>query len=173
MDFTILHWIQDYIANDFLDCLMVFITHLGDHGAIWILLAFGLIIFSKKYRPWGFGILIALLLGHIVGNMVLKPLVQRPRPFCFEPEIVLLISPPGDFSFPSGHTLSSFVAATMLFYMKRKWGIYAYGLAVLIGFSRLYLYVHFPSDVLSGAVLGILLAVLVASFYLRLYPKKE
>lgn len=99
----------------------------------------------------------ALVLGLILGNGVLKNLFQRVRPYDLENALVQvpLIAKPGDWSFPSGHTLASFEAATVLMIRDKRFGIPALILACLIAFSRLYLYVHFPSDVLAGAILGI------------------
>lgn len=172
MDFAILNWLQVHITNGFFDPIMVFITHLGDHGLIWVLLSVAL-LFTKKYRKWGILALLALLCGHILGNVIIKPWIQRPRPFSFVPDMTLLIPPPTDFSFPSGHTMSSFIAATVFFFMDRKMGLLAYCLAALISFSRLYLYVHFPSDVLSGAILGVLLAWGLCLLFLRFCRKQE
>ena len=91
----------------------------------------------------------------LTGNMILKPLVARMRPFTVNTAIELLIPPPTDFSFPSGHTYASFASATAICRNNRKIGVPALILASLIAFSRLYLYVHYPSDVLGGAVVGL------------------
>ena len=102
-----------------------------------------------------------LLVGAIVGNVFLKNMVARPRPCWLDPSVQLLIAVPKDYSFPSGHTLASVISATILTAMKVKFGAAAIWLAALIGFSRLYLYVHFPSDVLTAAVLGLGIGLLV------------
>ena len=95
-------------------------------------------------------------MGVLVGNVALKNLIARPRP-CWVESVPLLIASPTDYSFPSGHTLSSAIAATILTKTDRRFGYAAIPLAALIAFSRLYLYVHWPSDVLAGALLGILI----------------
>ena len=116
--------------------------------------------FIKTYSKGGIAILIALAFGAILGSFVLKPLIARPRPFHSMEELSLLIKSPTGFSFPSGHTMSSFSAAYILNYINKKFGYFAIPLAILIAFSRLYLYVHFPSDILAGAILGILISYL-------------
>ena len=107
----------------------------------------------------------ALLLGVLICNVTMKPLIARVRPYDFQLEhfqkyIVLLVETPNDYSFPSGHTIASFEAATVLLVKNKKLGIPAMILAVLIAFSRMYLYVHYPTDVLASVVLGIIMAYL-------------
>ena len=135
--------------------LMPKITVLGNGGLVWIAAA-AAITASKKYRRYGLAMFAALAAGVLVGNVCLKHLAARPRP-CWLESVPLLISDPTDFSFPSGHTLSPVIGAFMLTAANRKFGLAAIPLAVLIGFSRLYLYVHFPSDVLASVVIGMLL----------------
>ena len=153
-DWTILHWIQNTLACPAMDFLMPKITLLGNGGAIWILSAAGLLA-TKKYRKYGAFLLAGLALGVLVGNLTLKPLIARPRPCWFGESVQLLIANPTDYSFPSGHTLSSVIGATVLTKVNRKFGFAAIPLAALIAFSRLYLYVHFPTDILAAAVLGV------------------
>lgn len=157
-DLGILHAIQEHLRCGFLDAIMPWITYLGEAGAIWIIVALILII-HKPTRRWGIVLAVVLLTGLLLGEIGMKHLIQRIRP-CNLPNaaISMLISPPTSFSFPSGHTMSSFEAATVIFLMHRRWGICAYGMAALIAFSRMYLYVHFPTDVLAGAIFGIALA---------------
>ena len=156
-DFFILNSIYEFFKCDFLDKIMPLITALGNGGAIWIVIALIFLCF-KKLRKTGFAIAIALILGVIIGNLFLKNIFCRIRPFDLAEGINLLINAPKDFSFPSGHTLSSVSSATVIFLCNKKMGIYFLVLAILIAFSRLYLYVHFPSDVLAGAVLGVIIA---------------
>ena len=150
LDQTILHGIHAALTGPFLDFLMPKITDLGNGGAIWLLAA-GCLLCTKKYRRQGVLLLGGLAVGVLVGNVALKNLIARPRP------VPLLIASPTDYSFPSGHTLSSAIAATILTKTDRCFGYAAIPLAALIAFSRLYLYVHWPSDVLAGALLGILI----------------
>lgn len=153
LDFSILDGIKDIFSNDFFDVLMPLVSSLGNFGAIWIISGLVLMLFPR-YRKSGLYVLLALLAGFIICNLFLKPLIARPRPCWIRPEVPLLIPVPYDFSFPSGHTVSAFAAAEALRQANRKFGYVAYPLAFLIAFSRLYLYVHFPSDVLAGALIG-------------------
>lgn len=135
-----------------LDHFMTFVTTLGDSGFIWILLGVVLTIF-KKTRKEGITVLLALLLGFIICNIILKPIIARTRPFDIR-DVALIIPRPSDFSFPSGHSTSSFAAATAIFLSNRKYGKFALVFALLVAFSRLYLGVHFPTDVIFGSILG-------------------
>ena len=150
----VLDFIQLNIRNEFLDVLMPVITSLGNGGILWIAIAL-IFIATKKYRPEGFAMLSALLMHLLVCNIILKPLIARIRPCDINTTVELLIPRPKDYSFPSGHTSASFAAATVILYADRRMGVPAVILAAAIAFSRLYLYVHYPSDVLGGAVLGI------------------
>lgn len=169
MELAVLDMIQK-IHTPVLDALMINITRLGDSGFIWILLAL-LLLFWKRTRKEGFWMSVVLLLGLIVGNLLLKNTIGRVRPFIANPGVTLLIPPPGGYSFPSGHTLSSFGAATFGYLTNPRWGRAALVLAFLIGISRLYLYVHYPSDVLAGAVIGAGLALLVKKAEVRWWPE--
>jgi len=153
----LLHDLQNAVQSDFLDRIMPSVTALADFGSFWILLAAVLLCFRKTRRT-GATVAAALILGIFVGYLTLKPLIARIRPYDFDPSIVLLVLPEHDFSFPSGHTMASFEGAFSVFLCHRKAGIAALILAALIAFSRLYLMVHYPTDVIAGAVLGCLLA---------------
>lgn len=161
IDFTILNAIQN-IRTEFLDSIVPPITFLGSGGMIWITIAILMIIF-KKSRKTGITVLVSLVIGLVLSTIILKGLVARERPFnldigLLDVTTLLIPAPSGRFSFPSGHAVSSFSAATVLLAYNRKIGIPALILAVTIAFTRLYLYVHFPSDVIAGAIIGILLA---------------
>ena len=154
---------QDFlqtIHTPLLDKILAFITSLGNAGIIWIVLAVVLLILPKT-RKTGIIVAAALLMDLILCNLILKNLVARVRPYDVNTAIAILIKKPLDFSFPSGHTAASFAAMTALFLakMKKAW-IAALVLAVLIAFSRLYFYVHYPTDVLGGAVVGILSGII-------------
>lgn len=179
-DLPILDWIAENLYCGFLDFFMPLVTKLGDAGIFWIAVAV-VLLFIPKYRKIGLSMGAALLMGLLVCNLTLKPLVARIRPYDLQLEqfgktISLLVATPHDFSFPSGHTIASFEAATVLLLMNKKMGIPAMILAVLIAFSRLYLYVHYPTDVLASVVLGIGFAFL-ARFLVQkgydLYHKKK
>ena len=161
-DLPILDWIQAHMQSAFLDTTMPIITLLGDAGIIWICWAVLLLLFPKT-RKTGLGMGFALILGLIVCNMILKPTIGRIRPYDFQElhfdvMVNLLIERQHDFAFPSGHTIASFEAATVLLKNSKIMGIPAMILAVIIAFSRMYLYVHYPTDVLVSIVLGILFA---------------
>ena len=163
-DLPILRWIAENIWCGFLHAVMPLITLLGDAGIFWIGVAV-VLLFFKKTRRVGLGMGAALILGLLVCNVTLKPLCARPRPYDYELEhfgtaIKLLIEAQHDFSFPSGHTIASFEAATVLAIHSKKAGIPALVLASLIAFSRLYLYVHYPTDVIASVILGVAFAYL-------------
>lgn len=158
-DKNLLLFLQQYLRTPLGDALFPIITALGNYGLIWILICVAL-LFTKRYRRWGGAGLCAMLLCMLVGNLLLKNLICRPRPFVELPQVVLLIEPPYGFSFPSGHSSSSFAAAWVLLRARRSWGIAALVLAALIAFSRMYLFAHYFTDVLAGAALGIGLAEL-------------
>ncbi len=158
-DLPILNWISQYLWCPFLDAVMPVITLLGDAGIFWIAIAL-VLMFIPKYRKIGFGMGAALIIGLLVCNVTMKPLFARIRPYDYMAEhygvtIKLLIDAQHDFSFPSGHTIASFEGATVLMLHNKKMGIPALILAALIAFSRLYLYVHYPTDVIASVILGI------------------
>lgn len=159
MELRILDFLQT-IHTPLLDKILAFITSLGNAGIIWIVLAVVLLILPKT-RKTGIIVAAALLMDLVLCNLILKNLVARVRPYDVNTAIAILIKKPLDFSFPSGHTAASFAAMTALFLakMKNAW-IAALVLAVLIAFSRLYFYVHYPTDVLGGAVVGILSGII-------------
>ena len=152
-EFEILDFLQS-IHSPVLTSLMSFITFLGEAGWFWILLGF-LLLCMRKYRTVGAAVLTALSFDFIAANLILKPLVARPRPFWINDYIEMLVRVPQDYSFPSGHTMASFAAAGALLFMGKRMGILAVLLAALMGISRLYFYVHFPTDVLAGAIFGL------------------
>lgn len=155
-ELAVLNFIQMLRCN-VLDVVLTFVTHLGDKGFLWI--ALGLCLcFIKKHRKTGLCILFALLINLIICNLSLKPLIARVRPYEYAEGMKLLINTPKDFSFPSGHSSSSFAAAFSVWFADRRCGTVCILLAGLIAFSRLYIYVHFLSDVLAGIAVGILSA---------------
>lgn len=156
LEFSLLYFLQE-MHNPILDWVMAAITSLGDHG--WFFLFLGiLLLWVKKTRRIGFAILLSLIAGGIAGNMILKPLFMRDRPCWLDQAVPLLIQNPKDYSFPSGHTLAAFETAVSVFLYDKRWGTGLLLLAFLIALSRLYLFVHFPTDVLSGMALGIFIA---------------
>ena len=168
-DLPILDWIQANLQSGFMDTIWPIITLFGDAGIFWMIWA-TLLLFIPKYRRTGLGMWFALALGLLICNITLKPIVGRIRPYDFQIKELgktwndilaggeLLVELPHDFSFPSGHTIASFEAATVLLINSPAMGIPAMILAVLIAFSRMYLYVHYPTDVIFSVFAGILFA---------------
>lgn len=156
----ILLWVQENIRNPIGNKFFVFVTKLGDAGFIWIVISF-ILVCKKKTRKIGVMCLTALICSLFVNNLILKNLVTRMRPFNHNEQLVPMIDKPTDYSFPSGHTASSFSAGILLYrHFKKPYGIVVMVLASLIAFSRLYLGVHYPSDVLVGMISGIFMAFL-------------
>lgn len=166
IDFSILDFIQEYLRNDVLDSLMVFFSLIGEGGLVWFLIAIPMLFF-KKSRVCGVVLILSMGVVLLLGEFILKNVFCRIRPCNVNAEIELLIKRPSSYSFPSGHTGSSFAAATSVFLWNKKIGICALVLAFLIAFSRLYNYVHFPTDVLAGMLLGITMSVLVYHLFKR------
>ncbi len=180
-DLPILDWIQANLQSPLMDTIMPIITLLGDAGIFWMIWA-AILLFIPKTRKIGLGMIFAMLLGLLVCNVTLKPLIQRPRPYDFQETefgilINLLIERQHDFAFPSGHTIASFEAAGVLLKNSKKMGIPAMILAVIIAFSRLYLYVHYPTDVIFSVFAGLLFALigdkLAGLVAPKLAPKKR
>ena len=158
LDKTILEWFQS-IQNDAATHFLSVLTKLGEAGILWIIAGILMLVFLKE-KKYGVIVLLSLLFCLIFGNGLLKNLVARPRP-CHRPhDYFMLITIPKDYSFPSGHTFSSVAAAIGSWHWNRKWGIAAVVTAILMMFSRLYFYVHYPTDILGGILLGTVLALL-------------
>ena len=174
-DLPILDWIQANLQSGILDKIMPIVTVFGDGGIFWIAWSVLLLLFPKT-RTTGLGMGFALIMGLLLCNLTLKPLVARIRPYdlqweLYGREILLLTGKMHDFSFPSGHTIASFEAATVLLKNSRKMGIPAMILAIAIAFSRLYLYVHYPTDVLVSIILGVILAFIGDALAAKVAPK--
>lgn len=170
-DYGILVWFQS-IQSELLTQIFKGITTIGEGGIIWIVVALILVV-CKQTRKIGVTILLALLFSLIIGNLTLKPLIARPRPSWRNPDVILQISNPTDYSFPSGHTLSSFAAAFGAFLWNRKWGFMLLFVAVLMGITRLYFYVHYPTDVLGGAGIGLVLGAFSYSIVKKMWRRWE
>lgn len=167
----ILLFIRENLTSPFLDFIMPKITFLADHGWFWIALAAALLVF-RKTRKTGCVMAMALIMGLITANITLKPLVGRIRPYDLLEGIELLVERLHDFSFPSGHTIASFEGATAIaLTCKKRYGIPALVLASLIAISRLYLFVHYPTDVIVGCLLGIAFAFLSRFIYKKIETK--
>lgn len=160
MENYVLLWIQENLRTPVLTDFFRFMTTLGNSGIIWIIITV-LLLCIKNYRKIGIASAVSLVSSLVVNNIVLKNLIARPRPYTLIQGLTILTNPPADFSFPSGHTAASFACATVLFLMlPKKYGVPALILATLISFSRLYLGVHFPTDVLAGLISGVILGAI-------------
>lgn len=160
LDKDILLYIQDNIRCGILDKIFPLITHLGDAGLFWIILSAVLLLF-KKTRKAGFISAIALIGSVLLNNMLLKPLVNRTRPYELIEALKLIGKAADDGSFPSGHTAASIASAVaMLPNLKKRYGIPLLVLALCISFSRLYIGIHYPSDVVAGLLIGLVLGIL-------------
>ncbi|MBQ6387517.1 MAG: phosphatase PAP2 family protein [Ruminococcus sp.] len=165
-DFAILDFIQAAIKNAFFDPVMMMFSYVGEIGAVWIIIALGM-LFSDKTRVTGAMVLAALVLVALAGEIGIKHLVARTRPFLINTDVTLNIVAPSGYSFPSVHAAAAFASALVIAVREKLWmGIGVYVLASLIAFSRLYNYVHFPTDVFAGMILGTLCA-LVLLFILK------
>lgn len=159
-DFFILDFIRENLRCDFLDYLMQFLSYIGEAGAVWFAIAF-VMLFFKKTRVCAVVMILSMGVCLILGEFVLKNLVCRVRPCHINLSVEMLVKKPRSYSFPSGHTSSSFAAATAIFIYNKKFGVAALLLAALIAFSRLYNYVHYPTDVLAGMLFGVASTILI------------
>ena len=148
-ELTILNWIQAHLRCGVLDAVMVPVSRICDHGEVWILLA-AILLAIPKTRKLGACVACGLVLDLLFCNLALKPLIGRMRPFAVSPGVSLLIPPPTDASFPSGHTAASFASVAALKTANSRLWKPALALAVVIALSRLYLYAHWPTDILGA-----------------------
>ena len=169
-EFAILDFIQTHLRCETLDIFFPAVTSLSNHGEIWIVTALVLLA-VKRYRQ-GWSVASALILDLVSCNMILKPLIARIRPCVVNAAAELLVAVPTDYSFPSGHTAASFAAVSALYFSGSPHWKGAAVLASLISFSRLYLYVHWPSDILGGMVLGLVAGWLGARIVKYIMDKK-
>ena len=171
-EFQILDKLQT-IHTPLLDRFMVSITKLGDAGIVWIILTVILLLIPKT-RKSGVYMAVALIADLIICNVILKPIVARVRPYSINQTVQLLVTPLKDYSFPSGHTAASFASVSALYFAGRKrMAAGALIVSVLIAFSRMYLYVHFPTDILGGAVLGITIGALTYVYGTKILKIKK
>lgn len=155
-ELRLLLWIQEYLSHPILDNFFILVTKLGDAGLLWILIGLFFLL-QKRHRTLGLLIILSLIASLLVTNGLLKNWIARPRPYTVYP-IDLLIDKNPEYSFPSGHTSAAFAAAWMIFMNKKRLGFYTVVLASLMGLSRIYLFMHYPTDVIGGAIVGILIA---------------
>lgn len=162
-DIQVLEGLRAACASPAMDRLMTITSTLGNAGMLWIALGILFLLLGirrKEWRSLGLSLLLCIGAGAVVCNLLLKPWVNRMRPY----DLLgydIIVPPLGDPSFPSGHTTACFAAATAIYARNRAWGLAAYAFGVLMGFSRIYLGVHFPTDVLAGAIVGTASAAVV------------
>lgn len=162
IDGQILLFIQEHMRNIVCDVFFKGITHLGDAGVFWILLTAALLCF-RQTRKAGIYSACALIASLVVNNLILKNLVGRIRPYELVEGLQCIVPPAYDASFPSGHTGASFASAVAIYrQLPRRFAIFFIVLAALIAFSRLYVGIHYPTDVLGGLVTGIGIGLLVS-----------
>ncbi|KOF57986.1 MULTISPECIES: phosphatase PAP2 family protein [Clostridium] len=159
-DNYILFFIKNHIQNKYLDKLMPMITNMGNLGVIWIVMAAALIL-NEPYELIGYMVILTLIISSIVGEGIIKHIVRRARPYNKQTSIKLLIAKPISYSFPSGHTLSSFAVAEVLSMYFVKYKLIFMAIACLIALSRVYLFVHYPTDVIAGIILGVLFSKII------------
>lgn len=174
IDLNILAWIQDNLRCDALDTILPVITFLGDKGWLFIVIAIILVLLPKT-RLWGAKLSTSLILGLVFGNMLLKNVVARIRPYEVVENVTLLVDKLSDYSFPSGHTMASFEFFTVVCFMpiKKRYKVLAGILAFTIAFSRLYLHVHYPTDVLGGMFFGTIFGIMGIRIVDMIYEERK
>ena len=174
MDTDILYGIQEHASHPILDAVFPYFTFLGEAGIMWILIGVCM-LFSRKWRFWGICLLSSLACVYLLNELGLKHLMERVRPYIAEGYNTLHFFAPTSYSFPSGHAGCAFAAATVIALSpaKRYWKVLVFIVASLIAYSRLYLFVHYPSDVVVGSLLGILYAIAVVKIALTIREKRQ
>ena len=158
-ELSCLNALQNF-SNPVIDKLMIILSTLGNAGVIWILFAI-LLLITKRHRKLGIQVIIAMMITFIIGNLILKNVIHRPRPYVVDPMLIPRVVKPLEYSFPSGHTMNGVTAALTMYFGEKRIGIPALILAVLIAFSRIYNLVHFPTDIIGGIVIGACSAIFV------------
>ncbi|MEF2112569.1 MULTISPECIES: phosphatase PAP2 family protein [Clostridium] len=160
IDDYILFFIKKYGQNRCLDIIMPIVTFMGNMGIIWFIISIALIL-DKPYRIIGNSVILTLIISTIVGEGIMKHIVRRVRPCNKQDYVSNFYLKPTSYSFPSGHTLSSFAAAEMLSIYFIQYKLVFMIIAFLIALSRLYLYVHYPTDVIAGVIVGVLCSKII------------
>lgn len=171
MELQILHAIQE-IHQGWLTDVMRLFTTIGESGLVWIAIAIVLTCIPKT-RKCGLTMMIAMAITYLVGNLFLKNVIARPRPCAVDNSVILKIPFPSEYSFPSGHSSNGFAGAVTIFCYYRRAGLLSLLMAALIAFSRLYFFVHYPTDILGGIVLGTLDALLAVYLVKRLEDRAD
>ncbi|WP_294580954.1 phosphatase PAP2 family protein [uncultured Thomasclavelia sp.] len=160
VDYQTSHFFTKFYHHQFLNKLMIFVTGTGDFGMVW--LGWILILsFVPTTRFLAQKMLLALLTATLVGQVTIKTIIKRKRPCHQFKDVKMLVAIPSDYSFPSGHTTTSFACATTVFYTYPKVGIFLIVFAFIMGLSRIYLFVHYLSDVIFGMILGVIIGIII------------
>ena len=159
-DYIILNAIQQSMRSEFLDSFTLTLSYVTTSGAIWVAVGIAM-LFSRKHRASGIIMLASLTAVFLTGDVLLKHIVNRPRPFIVNTDIALLIKSPLGSSFPSTHSAIAAAATTVLIAKNKVIGFIASVMTACIAFSRLYLYVHYPTDVFAGLMLGAFCASMI------------
>lgn len=174
IDKLILYFCSITIKNRLFDIIMPVLSNINNHGEVWILITLCLILNkNKKVKQLGYYMLGALILGYFISDICLKHIVHRSRPIKDLIDYKFLVEIPKSYSFPSGHTTSSFAAAGVLLLKNAKYKYLALILAIFISFSRMYVHVHNPSDVFVGMLVGLLSAELIVVFLDKYFNTKN
>ena len=172
MELAFMDWIQNILKSPVMDTFMIYFTTLGDKGILYYIILV-LLLINKKTRKIGIVMGIAMIFNFLISNLALKPLIARPRPFHINTAVEILIHKPSSYSFPSGHSAQAFAVAGAFLFMNYHYAKPMLIFASLMAFSRVYLYVHYPSDVLAGAVIGLLCGYLAYRIFHLILQKKE
>ena len=157
MELTFLYSIP---RTELLDTFFMFVTRIaGSYGQLWVIVGL-IMLFFRKTRMTGIAVLISYICVFVIGQTILKNLIARPRPCQIDLDFPMLVARPSSSSFPSTHSAWAFGGATAIFMNHKKAGIAAFAVAALIAFSRLYMFLHFPTDVLAGIVFGACMGVI-------------
>lgn len=162
MELMLLDLIQK-LRTPLLDSFFAFLTTMGNHGEIWFVFIIAAFL-KKETRKIGYLAIFALIIEVILVSGIIKPIVMRPRPFIANPAVQLIVDAPKGASFPSGHAASSFAVAMVFYFSKFKLRKTMLSVAILMAASRLYVYVHYPSDILVGALIGTCIAYVLVRY---------
>ena len=163
IDKSIMLFMQENLRGAIINPIMIFFSTIGNSGAVWLILG-AFLIFSKRNKKAGLYVILSVALCYVFNDLIIKPIVARPRPFLEIEALTVLVSKPGSYSFPSGHACAGFAASYVLTKFYGKKGAAFYALAVAISISRPFVGVHYPSDILVGAIVGTIGSILLCRY---------